>query len=144
MNQQIIGEGYHPKAGMPHAEVYALRAAGQVLRFRTRLDFDSGNEAEGAIAYVTLEPCNHYGQTPPCSRALVEANVSKAKHPKRMNKDVFIQVVVGIVDPNPQVGGSGIKRLEAAGIEVVTDCLKERCYDINSDFMERMSQSKSL
>jgi len=60
---QIVGEGFHPKAGMPHAEVYALRAA--------------SNNAQGATAYVTLEPCNHYGRTPPCSRALVDAGVAR-------------------------------------------------------------------
>lgn len=62
---QVIGEGYHPKAGMPHAEVYALRAAGQA--------------AAGATAYVTLEPCNHFGRTPPCSRALVSARVKRVR-----------------------------------------------------------------
>lgn len=60
---QVIGEGFHPKAGKPHAEVYALRAAGQA--------------ALGATAYVTLEPCNHFGRTPPCSRALVAAGVKR-------------------------------------------------------------------
>jgi len=88
---EVVGEGFHPKAGKPHAEVYALRAAGQ--------------EARGATAYVTLEPCNHFGRTPPCARALVAAGVSR--------------VVVGVVDPNPLVGGFGIKTLEDAGIEVV-------------------------
>ena len=63
---QVIGEGYHPEAGKPHAEVYALRAAGQA--------------AKGATAYVTLEPCNHFGRTPPCSRALVAAEVSRVCH----------------------------------------------------------------
>ena len=66
--QQVIGEGFHPEAGKPHAEVYALRAAGQA--------------AKGATAYVTLEPCNHYGRTPPCSRALVAAQVSRVCHSK--------------------------------------------------------------
>lgn len=87
---EVVGEGFHPRAGKPHAEVYALRAAGQ--------------RARGATAYVTLEPCNHFGRTPPCARALVAAGVRR--------------VVVGVVDPNPLVGGFGIKTLEAAGIEV--------------------------
>ena len=90
-NDEVVGEGYHPKAGQPHAEVFALRAA--------------GNRARGATAYVTLEPCNHYGRTPPCSLALVTAGVSK--------------VVVGMVDPNPLVSGSGIQTLRDNGIEVV-------------------------
>ena len=63
---QVVGEGFHPKAGMPHAEVYALRAAGQ--------------EAQGATAYVSLEPCNHFGRTPPCSRAMVAAGVKRVGH----------------------------------------------------------------
>ena len=67
---QVVGEGYHPEAGKPHAEVYALRAAGQA--------------AKGATAYVTLEPCNHYGRTPPCSRALVAAEVSRVCHSRQL------------------------------------------------------------
>lgn len=108
----IIGQGYHPKAGMPHAEVYALRAAGL--------------EAQGATAYVTLEPCNHFGRTPPCSRALVAAGVKK--------------VVVGIVDPNPLVGGFGIETLRKAGIPVATVGGEEErmCEEINEEFMARM------
>ncbi|KAK9810270.1 hypothetical protein WJX72_007704 [[Myrmecia] bisecta] len=109
---QVIGEGYHPKAGMPHAEVYALRAAGQ--------------QAEGATAYVTLEPCNHYGRTPPCSQALVAAKVTR--------------VVVGVADPNPLVGGTGVTTLEKAGIKVVNvgGDVEAQCYEVNRDFMERM------
>ena len=106
----IVGEGYHPKAGMPHAEVYALRAAGQ--------------RAAGATAYVTLEPCDHYGRTPPCSKALVAAGVAR--------------VVVGVGDPNPLVDGGGVATLKKAGIEVDVGCEEEMCYDINKDFMERM------
>ena len=74
---QIVGEGFHPGAGQPHAEVFALQAAGERSR--------------GATVYVNLEPCNHYGRTPPCSEALVAAEVAR--------------VVVGMVDPNPKVGG---------------------------------------
>ncbi|KAK9802064.1 hypothetical protein WJX73_009791 [Symbiochloris irregularis] len=88
---EVVGEGFHPKAGKPHAEVYALRAAGETAR--------------GATAYVTLEPCNHFGRTPPCSQALVDAAVTK--------------VVIGIGDPNPLVSGSGAMTLRDAGIEVV-------------------------
>jgi diaminohydroxyphosphoribosylaminopyrimidine deaminase/5-amino-6-(5-phosphoribosylamino)uracil reductase len=106
----IVGEGYHPKAGLPHAEVYALRAAGQA--------------AAGATAYVTLEPCDHYGRTPPCSKALVAAGVAR--------------VVVGIGDPNPLVDGGGVATLKKAGIEVDVGCEEEMCYEINKDFMERM------
>lgn len=108
-----MGEGYHPKAGMPHAEVYALRAAGQ--------------EASGATAYVTLEPCDHFGRTPPCSRALVDAGVRR--------------VVVGIGDPNPLVDGGGLDTLRAAGIEVHVGCEEAACYDINREFMERIASS---
>jgi len=110
---QVVGEGFHPKAGMPHAEVYALRAA--------------GNAAKGATAYVTLEPCNHYGRTPPCSQGLLDAGVSR--------------VVVGVVDPNPLVAGQGLKTLEDAGIEVVLVGGEEEalCHALNPEFMERMA-----
>lgn len=106
----MVGEGYHPRAGLPHAEVYALRAAGQA--------------AAGATAYVTLEPCNHHGRTPPCSRALVAAGVAR--------------VVVGCSDPNPLVGGQGIRTLRDAGIAVAVGCEEQACFTLNADFMARM------
>ena len=107
---QIIGEGFHPEAGQPHAEVFALKAAGE--------------EAEGATLYVSLEPCNHYGRTPPCSEAVIAAKVAK--------------VVVGMVDPYPQVAGQGIERLRAAGIEVVVGVEEEACRQLNEGFIHRV------
>ncbi len=108
---QIIGTGFHPGAGQPHAEVFALREAGE--------------QAKGATIYVNLEPCNHYGRTPPCSEALVQAGVAK--------------VVVGMVDPNPLVSGGGIARLRAAGISVVVGVEEEACRKLNEAFIYRIT-----
>ena len=105
----VVGEGYHPKAGEPHAEVFALRAAGE--------------RARGATAYVTLEPCDHFGRTPPCARALVDAGVAR--------------VVVGFVDPDPRVSGGGARTLADAGVEVAVGCEEAACREINADFIER-------
>lgn len=102
----IVGEGYHPEAGLPHAEVFALRAAGE--------------RARGGTAYVTLEPCNHFGRTPPCSLALVDAGVRR--------------VVVGMVDPDERVNGGGIKTLRDNGIEVVVGVEEEACRELNRDW----------
>ncbi|NJN08089.1 MAG: bifunctional diaminohydroxyphosphoribosylaminopyrimidine deaminase/5-amino-6-(5-phosphoribosylamino)uracil reductase RibD [Richelia sp. RM2_1_2] len=113
---EIIGEGFHPKAGEPHAEVFALKAA--------------GDNARGATIYVSLEPCNHYGRTPPCSEALVAAGVAK--------------VVVGMVDPNPLVAGGGIDRLRSAGIEVVSGVEEEACRKLNEGFIHRILYKKPL
>lgn len=91
-DNRIVGIGTHLKAGEPHAEIHALRMAGE--------------QAKGATAYVTLEPCSHHGRTGPCAEALVEAGVKK--------------VVIATLDPNPLVAGNGVEILENAGIEVIT------------------------
>lgn len=109
-DNQIVGEGYHQKAGEPHAEVHALRMAGELAR--------------GATAYVTLEPCSHYGRTPPCALALINIGVKR--------------VVVAVEDPNPQVGGRGIQMLRDAGIEVDVGLHRDAAYALNLGFMKRM------
>jgi diaminohydroxyphosphoribosylaminopyrimidine deaminase/5-amino-6-(5-phosphoribosylamino)uracil reductase len=103
-NGRVIARGYHARAGGPHAEVVALRAAGA--------------RAEGADLYSTLEPCNHWGKTPPCSRAILEAGVRR--------------VFVGSRDPNPLVNGRGLARLRRGGVQVVTDVLRDRCDALNA------------
>ena len=111
---QIVGEGFHPQAGQPHAEIFALRAA--------------ANQAQGATLYVNLEPCSHQGRTPPCADALIEAGVAR--------------VVVGMVDPNPQVAGAGIARLRAAGLEVTVGVEEAACQRLNEGFTHRMRYQK--
>ncbi|MBN3922757.1 bifunctional diaminohydroxyphosphoribosylaminopyrimidine deaminase/5-amino-6-(5-phosphoribosylamino)uracil reductase RibD [Nostoc sp. NMS4] len=113
---EIIGEGFHPRAGEPHAEVFALKAA--------------DDRARGATIYVSLEPCNHYGRTPPCSEGLIEAGVAK--------------VVVGMVDPNPLVAGGGIARLRAAGIEVLVGVEESACRQLNEAFVHRILHKRPL
>lgn len=107
---QIIGKGYHQKAGEAHAEVHALKMAGA--------------GAIGATAYVTLEPCSHFGRTPPCADALIKAGI--------------IRVVIAMQDPNPNVAGNGIKRLKEAGIDVTIGVLTEQAEAINKGFLKLM------
>ncbi|RKS86072.1 diaminohydroxyphosphoribosylaminopyrimidine deaminase [Orbus hercynius] len=109
-HNQIIATGYHRQAGQPHAEVYALRQA--------------GDRAQGATAYVTLEPCSHFGRTPPCADALINAGITR--------------VVVAMQDPNPNVAGQGIKRLRQAGIQVDVGLLADEAQLINRAFLKRM------
>jgi len=106
-----VGEGYHRRAGEPHAERNALAAAGA--------------RAAGATAYVTLEPCSHHGRTPPCAEALAEAGVAR--------------VVAAMQDPNPLVAGSGLKRLREAGIHVETGVLEDQARALNPGFIKRMT-----
>jgi len=103
---RVVGIGAHLQAGEEHAEVHAIRMAGE--------------KAEGATVYVTLEPCSHHGRTPPCSDLLISKNVKR--------------VVVATTDPNPLVAGTGIKKLENAGIEVVVGVLKQAADDLNAAF----------
>ncbi|ELW78077.1 bifunctional diaminohydroxyphosphoribosylaminopyrimidine deaminase/5-amino-6-(5-phosphoribosylamino)uracil reductase RibD [Acinetobacter baumannii] len=110
-DNQLIGEGFHPKAGQPHAEVFALRQAGE--------------QAQGATAYVTLEPCAHYGRTPPCAEALVKSQVKK--------------VVVACPDPNPLVAGKGVQILKNAGIEVEIGICEDLAAQLNQGFLKAMS-----
>lgn len=111
---QIVGEGYHPQAGQPHAEVFALRAAGQL--------------AQGATLYVNLEPCNHYGRTPPCSEVVIQAGIAR--------------VVVGMIDPDPRVSGSGVARLRQAGVEVLVGVAEADCQQLNEGFIHRVRHQR--
>ncbi|MEG1345704.1 MAG: bifunctional diaminohydroxyphosphoribosylaminopyrimidine deaminase/5-amino-6-(5-phosphoribosylamino)uracil reductase RibD [Acidaminococcaceae bacterium] len=112
--EEIVGEGWHHRAGAAHAEVNALAMA--------------GTKARGATAYVTLEPCSHYGRTGPCADALIAAGVRK--------------VVVATKDPNPQVAGKGLCKLQEAGIEVVTGVLAPAALKINEVFFQWVTTGK--
>ncbi|MFW5736164.1 MAG: bifunctional diaminohydroxyphosphoribosylaminopyrimidine deaminase/5-amino-6-(5-phosphoribosylamino)uracil reductase RibD [Halanaerobium sp.] len=105
---EIIGEGYHKQYGGPHAEVFALQAAGE--------------KAAGADMYVTLEPCSHYGKTPPCAQKVIDSGIKRA--------------VIAMVDPNPEVAGRGIEMLREAGIEVEVGLFKKEAEELNESFLK--------
>jgi len=113
-HERVLGEGWHMRAGEPHAEVFALRAA--------------GSQARGASVYVTLEPCSHTGRTPPCADALIAAGVSR--------------VMCCTMDPNPKVSGGGVERLRAAGIEVSTGMFAHEARALNPGFFSRFERHR--
>lgn len=110
-NEEVVGEGFHQKAGQGHAEVHALKQA--------------GIKANGATAYVTLEPCSHYGLTPPCAEALIKAQVT--------------HVIAAMVDPNPKVSGRGLELLNAAGITTQFGLLEQDARALNPGFIQLMT-----
>lgn len=112
--ERTVGEGWHERPGEPHAEIMALRAA--------------GGGAAGGTAYVTLEPCCHFGRTPPCADALIEARLRR--------------VVFALEDPNPDVRGKGAERLRAAGIEVEGGLMQREAAELNAGFIKRMTQGR--
>ncbi|RMH08689.1 MAG: bifunctional diaminohydroxyphosphoribosylaminopyrimidine deaminase/5-amino-6-(5-phosphoribosylamino)uracil reductase RibD [Aquificota bacterium] len=111
---RVVGQGYHERAGMPHAEVVALQQAGELVR--------------GADLYVTLEPCTHYGRTPPCTDAIIRAGVKR--------------VVIATLDPNPVVSGKGVEKLRSSGIEVRVGVLEEEAKRLNEDFFTYITQKR--
>jgi diaminohydroxyphosphoribosylaminopyrimidine deaminase/5-amino-6-(5-phosphoribosylamino)uracil reductase len=112
--ERVIGRGYHRRAGLPHAEIEALHACSE--------------DPRGATAYVTLEPCSHHGQTPPCCDALIDAGIARA--------------VIGGSDPNAQVAGAGIARMQAAGIRVDSGLMQAECEALNPGFLSRMRRRR--
>lgn len=113
-NDKIIGQGYHSVFGGPHAEVVAIQSAEESVK--------------GATMYVTLEPCSHYGKTPPCTERIIKEGIKR--------------VVIGMVDPNPLVCGRGISRLKDAGLEVKVGVLSEKAQELNRDFIKFVKTEK--
>jgi diaminohydroxyphosphoribosylaminopyrimidine deaminase / 5-amino-6-(5-phosphoribosylamino)uracil reductase len=111
---KIVGEGWHERAGEPHAEIHALQQAGEGAR--------------GATAYVTLEPCCHHGRTPPCTDALIQAGVAR--------------MVVAMIDPNPRIAGQGLEQLKRAGIQIETGVLESEAEKLNPGFIMRMRKQR--
>lgn len=119
---KIIGEGYHQKYGQAHAEVNAIRSV------TDRYGEQSAELLKNAVAYVSLEPCAHFGKTPPCADLLIRHQLKK--------------VVIGNRDPFPDVDGKGIERLKNAGIEVVSGVLEAECFEVNRRFFTRIAQQR--
>jgi diaminohydroxyphosphoribosylaminopyrimidine deaminase/5-amino-6-(5-phosphoribosylamino)uracil reductase len=113
-NDEVVGQGWHQRAGEAHAEIVALKEA--------------GDSAQGATAYVSLEPCCHHGKTPPCSEALIKAGV--------------VRVVVAMEDPNPQVAGKGVAQLREAGIDVDVGIMAIQAEELNPGFVQRMRHGR--
>jgi len=110
-NGSVVGKGYHRKAGTPHAEILALQQA--------------GHKAEGGVLYVTLEPCNHKGRTPPCTEAVLRAGITR--------------LVIGMFDPNPGVIGGGATYLASQGLSVTSGILEQECREINLPFIKHVT-----
>jgi len=113
-DEKIIAQGWHKNAGSEHAEILALQQAGE--------------RAQGAVAYVTLEPCSHHGRTPPCAEALIESGID--------------EVIIAMEDPNPLVAGQGIKKLQQAGIKVRSGLLQQQAMELNRGFVSRMTRGR--
>ncbi|MBN8772793.1 MAG: bifunctional diaminohydroxyphosphoribosylaminopyrimidine deaminase/5-amino-6-(5-phosphoribosylamino)uracil reductase RibD [Thiobacillus sp.] len=111
---RVVGEGWHQRAGSPHAEIHALQVAGEAAR--------------GATVYVTLEPCSHHGRTPPCAEALINAGVAR--------------VVAAMSDPNPLVAGGGIAMLTLAGIQAEVGLMAAEARALNPGFISRMTRQR--
>lgn len=113
---EIVGRGYHQRAGQPHAEILALQEAGE--------------KARGATLYLNLEPCAHFGRTPPCTEAILEAGIKR--------------VVAGMIDPNPLVSGRGVSRLRRAKVQVDVGLLAEECRQLNAPFIKYITTGRPL